>query len=57
VFGLLPRLTAPLAFGLVIAAYLLDFVGPLLELPDARSTESTHLVCPGSSSGLPRPAA
>ncbi|TVR27191.1 MAG: hypothetical protein EA387_01490 [Nitriliruptor sp.] len=35
VFGLIPRLTAPLAFGLVIAAYLLDFVGPLLELPDA----------------------
>ncbi len=34
-FGLLPRLTAPLAFGAVIAAYLLDFVGPLLELPDA----------------------
>ena len=34
VFGLLPRLTAPLTFGLVIAAYLLDFVGPLLELPD-----------------------
>ena len=35
VFGLLPRLTAPLTFGLVIAAYLLDFVGPLLELPDS----------------------
>jgi ABC-2 type transport system permease protein len=34
VFGLAPRLTAPLTFGLVIAAYLLDFVGPLLELPD-----------------------
>ena len=35
VFGLVPRLTAPLAYGFVIAAYLLDFVGPLLELPDA----------------------
>ena len=34
-FGLIPRLTAPLAYGVVIAAYLLDFVGPLLELPDA----------------------
>ncbi len=34
VFGLAPRLTAPLTFGLVIATYLLDFVGPLLELPD-----------------------
>jgi len=34
VFGLAPRLTGPLAFGVVIAAYLLDFVGPLLELPD-----------------------
>lgn len=32
--GLLPRLTAPLAFGLVVGAYLLDFVGPLLDLPD-----------------------
>ena len=34
-FGLLPRLTAPLTYGAVIAAYLLDFVGPLLDLPDA----------------------
>jgi ABC-2 type transport system permease protein len=34
-YGLAPRLTAPLAFGVVIAAYLLDFVGPLLELPVA----------------------
>ncbi len=34
VLGLTPRLTAPLTYGLVIAAYLLDFVGPLLELPD-----------------------
>jgi ABC-2 type transport system permease protein len=33
--GLLPRLAGPLAFGLVVGAYLLDFVGPLLELPDA----------------------
>ncbi len=33
--GLVPRLTAPVAFGLVVGAYLLDFVGPLLELPDA----------------------
>jgi ABC-2 type transport system permease protein len=33
--GLVPRLTAPLAYGLVMAAFLLDFVGPLLELPDA----------------------
>ncbi len=34
-FGVLPRLTGPLAYGLVIGAYLLDFVGPLLDLPDA----------------------
>ncbi len=30
-----PRLTAPLTYGLVLAAYLLDFVGGLLELPEA----------------------
>jgi ABC-2 type transport system permease protein len=34
-FGLVPRLTAPLAYGVVLAAFLLDFVGPMLELPDA----------------------
>jgi ABC-2 type transport system permease protein len=34
VFGVLPRLTAPLTYGLVIAAYLLDFVGGLLDLPE-----------------------
>ena len=34
-FGVLPRLTGPLAYALVIGAYLLDFVGPLLDLPDA----------------------
>jgi ABC-2 type transport system permease protein len=34
VLGLAPRLTAPLAYGWVIAAYLLDFVGGLLELPE-----------------------
>jgi ABC-2 type transport system permease protein len=33
-FGLVPRLTAPLAYGLVLAAYLLDFVGGLLDLPE-----------------------
>ena len=31
-FGLVPQLTAPLAYGLVLGAYLLDFVGPLLDL-------------------------
>ena len=35
VFGLAPRLTAPLSYGLVIGAFLLDFVGGLLELPEA----------------------
>ncbi len=34
VFGLAPRLTAPLTYGLVIGAFLLDFVGGLLELPE-----------------------
>jgi ABC-2 type transport system permease protein len=33
--GLVPRLTAPLAYGLVLVAYLLDFVGGVLELPEA----------------------
>jgi ABC-2 type transport system permease protein len=33
--GLVPRLTAPLAYGLVLAAYLLDFVGGVLELPES----------------------
>jgi hypothetical protein len=33
--GLVPRLTAPLTYGLVLAAYLLDFVGGVLELPEA----------------------
>ena len=35
VAGLAPRLTAPITYGLVIAAYLLDFVGGMLELPEA----------------------
>ena len=33
-FGLLPRLTAPLAYGVVVVAFALDFVGGLLELPE-----------------------
>jgi ABC-2 type transport system permease protein len=33
--GLLPRLTAAITYTLVIAAYLLDFVGGMLELPEA----------------------
>jgi ABC-2 type transport system permease protein len=32
---LAPRLTAPPAYGLVLAAYLLDFVGGFLDLPEA----------------------
>jgi ABC-2 type transport system permease protein len=32
--GLVPRLAVPLTYGLVIGAYLLDFVGGLLELPE-----------------------
>ena len=32
--GLAPRLTAPTAFGLVVAAFVLDFLGPLLNLPE-----------------------
>ena len=34
VLGFAPRLTAPLTYGLVIGAFLLDFVGGLLELPE-----------------------
>jgi ABC-2 type transport system permease protein len=34
VFGLAPRLTAPVTYGLVIVTYLLDFVGGLLDLPE-----------------------
>jgi ABC-2 type transport system permease protein len=33
VLGLAPRLTAPLTYGLVTVAFLLDFVGPFLDLP------------------------
>lgn len=33
-FGLLPRVTVPLMYGLVVVAFLLDFVGGLLELPE-----------------------
>jgi ABC-2 type transport system permease protein len=33
VLGLAPRLTAPLTYGLVVVAFLLDFVGPFLDLP------------------------
>ena len=34
VLGMLPRLTAAVTYGLVLVAYLLDFVGALLELPE-----------------------
>jgi ABC-2 type transport system permease protein len=34
-FGLLPRLAPPLTYGLVVVAFLLDFVGGLLDLPAA----------------------
>ncbi|TVP69115.1 MAG: hypothetical protein EA340_07650 [Nitriliruptor sp.] len=34
VLGLLPRVTAPVTYGIVLVAYLLDFVGGLLELPE-----------------------
>lgn len=34
-FGVVPRLAAPLIYGLVITAYALDFVGGLLDLPEA----------------------
>jgi ABC-2 type transport system permease protein len=33
-FGLRPRSTAPLAWGLVIGSFLVEFVGSVLELPD-----------------------
>jgi ABC-2 type transport system permease protein len=33
--GLVPRLAAPLAYGIVVGAYLLDFIGGLLDLPEA----------------------
>jgi ABC-2 type transport system permease protein len=33
VLGVLPRLTGALTYGLVLAAYLLDFIGGMLELP------------------------
>ena len=32
-FGLVPRLVVPLTYGLVVAAFTLDFVGGLLDLP------------------------
>jgi ABC-2 type transport system permease protein len=35
VLGVAPRLTAPITYTVVIAAYLLDFVGGMLELPEA----------------------
>ena len=35
VVGVVPRRTAPIIYTLVVAAYLLDFVGGMLELPDA----------------------
>jgi ABC-2 type transport system permease protein len=34
VLGVAPRLTAPITFTVVIVAYLLDFVGAMLELPE-----------------------
>ena len=33
--GVAPRLTAPTTFALVVAAFVLDFLGPLLDLPEA----------------------
>jgi ABC-2 type transport system permease protein len=33
-FGLMPRLAVPLTYGLVVAAFTLDFVGGLLDLPE-----------------------
>jgi len=35
VLGVAPRLTAALTYGLVLAAYLVDFVGGMLDLPEA----------------------
>lgn len=34
ILGLAPRATAAATYGLVVAAFLLDFVGPFLELPE-----------------------
>jgi ABC-2 type transport system permease protein len=34
VFGLMPRITAPVAYGMVLAAYVLDLVGGILEIPE-----------------------
>lgn len=33
VLGVVPRLTAPVTYGFVVVAFLLDFVGPFLDLP------------------------
>jgi ABC-2 type transport system permease protein len=33
ILGIAPRLTAPLTYGLVVVAFLLDFVGPFLDPP------------------------
>lgn len=33
--GLAPRVTAPLTYGLAVAAFLLDFIGGFLDLPEA----------------------
>jgi len=33
--GLAPRFTAPTTYGLVVVAFVLDFLGPLLNLPEA----------------------
>lgn len=35
VLGVTPRLTTAVTYGLVLAAYLLDFIGGMLELPEA----------------------
>ena len=34
VLGLAPRLTAPLTYGIVVVAFLLDFIGPFLDPPE-----------------------
>ena len=34
VFGLVPRITAPVAYAMVLAAYVLDLVGGILEIPE-----------------------
>jgi ABC-2 type transport system permease protein len=33
-FGLIPRLTAPIAYGAVLVAYVLDIVGGIVEIPE-----------------------